>query len=177
MEDEKHLESPEAALAFARELRNLADKARNRFYAFLVEVEQRPHLWNACGATFADYMKKTHLGDYARLERWKRGRAVLRDASDKLGFHATHEIARIHDESDRRAAVASMAKTYEKEGGVALSRFAASNAVKPYLDRPPKPAKPTYLQLQKENQRLREENKKLRARIRELVGGQADAAE
>lgn len=174
----QHLNTPDGALEFARELRNAADSARNRFYEFLVEIEKRPELWSLSGATFVDYLARTHLGSAAVYERWKKGRGILRpEVSESLGFYATEQIARIDDESDRRAALVQMSKTYESEGEVALSGHRARQIVNDYLPKAPAPRRKTYAQVVRENERLREENKKLRARIRELSGDVADAAQ
>lgn len=172
-EFELALSSVEAAVAFAKELRSLADSARNKFYRFVAYWETRPAAWSTW-TTFERCWADCHLGSWSAFTEWKvgRGRVKSAETAEAIGSHGVRHVGRVPEEKVSEC-IARMTSTVQSEG-TTLGPIRARQIAQAFL--PPSPVKGALsaVQLKKENDRLKRKVARLEtenAQLRERLAG------
>lgn len=135
----EHLKTPEAALAYVKGLRNLANGAQRKFREFLWAVERRGQEWWLGSPTFATYITTHSMISVSVYEDWKTGSGKIpATIADEVGVHAVRHASRVAPEKLPKY-IRETRATVKSTGGVTLSDRRAKQIADSYADKVEKP--------------------------------------
>lgn len=154
----------EQLVAEAKRLRAVADEAEEELMLFLYQAEQRPHLWGGSGRTFLQFLEANNICRAARYDGWKRAyEGCGPEAVRAAGMEAAVAAGGLKDEAAAKE-VLDQAAVFRRTNGTPASGQTARTMARDVKMRRAvtRTSNKGYLQLAKENDRLRKENDRLK---------------